>query len=93
MVAGLARMVLLLALVAILGPFVVNALSKDDLYPYNGIGSSTLESNAEGQVASVEVRLKTPISFYENIYDTVYVSKLKRHIPPTTQRVKETLLG
>ncbi|XP_012258472.2 nidogen isoform X1 [Athalia rosae] len=73
--AGDVRTALLLALAATLqGSFVVHAILRQDLYPHDGIGSSLLELNAEGQLESVEVNLKTPITFYESIYETVFVN-------------------
>ncbi|XP_024891203.1 nidogen-2 isoform X4 [Temnothorax curvispinosus] len=65
----LGSLALVLALIA---PFTV-ALSKRDLYQYTGPGSNTLETD-NGMLISAEVLLKTPIVFYDKIYNSIFVN-------------------
>ncbi|XP_015604569.1 nidogen-2 isoform X3 [Cephus cinctus] len=66
-------LLLALVLLAIKGTQ-VDALSKDQLYPYNLPGGATLQAAANGELESVEVPLKTPIAFYDNIYNSIIVN-------------------
>ncbi|XP_034945839.1 nidogen isoform X2 [Chelonus insularis] len=52
----------------------VFALTKDNLYPYTGSTSRYLQTDPNGQLLSAEVQLKTPISFYDKIYESIYVN-------------------
>lgn len=65
----LGSLALVLALIA---PFTVG-LSKKDLYQYAGPGSNVLETD-NGMLISAEVSLKTPIVFYDKIYNSIFVS-------------------
>lgn len=67
---SLGSLALVLALIA---PFTV-ALSKRDLYQYTGPGSNVLESDNNGMLISAEAFLKTPIVFYDKIYNSIFVS-------------------
>ncbi|XP_066603007.1 nidogen isoform X2 [Prorops nasuta] len=62
-----------LALVALLMPFVA-AISKNDLYPYTGSNANILQPDANGILISSETTLKTPIAFYDNIYNKIFVN-------------------
>lgn len=68
--------VLWLATVALLGPFAA-ALSKTDLYPYATPGSSILQPDVNGLLLSAETILKTPIAFYDRIYNSIFVSRIQ----------------
>ncbi|XP_043265975.1 nidogen isoform X2 [Colletes gigas] len=63
----------LAAVVALLVPFAA-ALSKSDLYPYATPGTSILQSNVNELLVSAEVTLKTPIAFYDKIYNYIFVN-------------------
>lgn len=52
----------------------VISLSKESLYPYTGPGSQYLQTDSNGQLVSIEVQLKTPIAFYDKIYNNIFVS-------------------
>lgn len=52
----------------------VISLSKENLYPYTGPGSQYLQTDSNGQFVSIEVQLKTPISFYDKIYNNIFVN-------------------
>lgn len=66
----LGSLALVLALIA---PFTV-ALSTRDLYQYAGPGSNVLETDNNGMLISAEAILKTPIVFYDKIYNSIFVS-------------------
>lgn len=63
----------LLALAALIAPFTA-ALSRNDLYQYMGPGALALESDPNGMLMSAEATLKTPIAFYDKIYNSIFVS-------------------
>lgn len=63
----------LLALTALIGPFAA-ALTRNDLYQYTGPGSHVLETDLNGMLMSAEAVLKTPIVFYDKIYNSIFVS-------------------
>lgn len=65
----------LVAVVALLAPFAA-AITKNDLYPYATPGSSILETDANGMLTSAEITLKTPIAFYDKIYNMIFVSRI-----------------
>ncbi|XP_051169856.1 nidogen isoform X3 [Leptopilina boulardi] len=50
------------------------ALSKNDLYPYATPGANTLKNDPSGQLASIEAILKTPIIFYDNVFNSIFVN-------------------
>ncbi|XP_015172869.1 PREDICTED: nidogen-2 isoform X3 [Polistes dominula] len=50
------------------------ALSKNDLYPYNVPGANALEYDANGILQSIEAILKTPIVFYDKVYNNIFVN-------------------
>lgn len=56
---------------ALIAPFTA-ALSKKDLYQY--VGSSVLETDSNRMLISAEAILKTPIVFYDKIYNSIFVS-------------------
>ncbi|XP_043521390.1 nidogen isoform X4 [Frieseomelitta varia] len=58
---------------AILAPFAA-ALNKNDLYPYATPGSSILQSDVNGYLLSAETILKTPIAFYDKIFNSIFVN-------------------
>ncbi|XP_012216144.1 nidogen isoform X3 [Linepithema humile] len=63
-----------LALVLVLiAPFTA-ALTKNDLYQYTGPGASVLETDQNGMLTSAEAILKTPIVFYDKIYNSIFVN-------------------
>ncbi|XP_017755220.1 PREDICTED: nidogen-2 isoform X3 [Eufriesea mexicana] len=65
---------LTLALVLVLfGPFNA-ALNKNDLYPYATPGSFILQTDVNGMLLSAETILKTPIAFYDKIFDSIFVN-------------------
>lgn len=68
-----ARFRALIGALVIFAPLTL-ALSKNDLYPYATPGSNTLKLDPSGQLASVEAILKTPIVFYDNVYNAIFVS-------------------
>lgn len=71
---SVSRLAVVLALVgALLAPFAA-ALNKNDLYPYTTPGSSILQSDANGLLLSAETILKTPIAFYDKIFNSIFVS-------------------
>ncbi|XP_012343370.1 nidogen isoform X2 [Apis florea] len=61
---------LVLALVA---PFAL-ALNKNDLYPYSIPGTSILQTDPNGLLLSAETILKTPIAFYDQIFNSIFVN-------------------
>ncbi|XP_031842323.2 nidogen isoform X2 [Nomia melanderi] len=63
----------LVAVVALLAPFAA-AITKNDLYPYATPGSSILETDVNGVLTSAEIILKTPIAFYDKIYNMIFVN-------------------
>lgn len=77
MARGAARWSVLLGslalVLALIAPFTV-ALSKRDLYQYTGPGSNVLQTDNNGMLISAEVFLKTPIVFYDKIYNSIFVS-------------------
>lgn len=68
--ALLGPLALVLALIA---PFTA-ALSKNDLYQYTGPSASTLQTDSNGMLMSAEATLKTPIVFYDKVYNSIFVS-------------------
>jgi hypothetical protein len=64
---------LALIALALIAPYTA-ALSRNDLYHYTGPGASALESDPNGMLMSAEVALKTPIAFYDRIYNSIFVS-------------------
>ncbi|XP_018351269.1 PREDICTED: nidogen-2 isoform X2 [Trachymyrmex septentrionalis] len=66
----LGSLALVLALIA---PFTV-ALSKRDLYQHTGSDSNVLETDNNGMLLSAEAILKTPIVFYDKIYNSIFVN-------------------
>lgn len=71
---SVSRLAVVLALVgALLAPFAA-ALNKNDLYPYTTPGSSILQSDVNGLLLSAETILKTPIAFYDKIFNSIFVS-------------------
>ncbi|XP_060821543.1 nidogen-like isoform X2 [Bombus pascuorum] len=71
---NVSRLAVVLALVgAILAPFAA-ALNKNDLYPYTTPGSSILQSDVNGLLLSAETILKTPIAFYDKIFNSIFVN-------------------
>lgn len=74
MARGAVRWSVLLGLaLALIAPYTV-ALSKNDLYQYAGPGSLALESDPNRMLISAEAILKTPIVFYDKIYNSIFVS-------------------
>ncbi|XP_078048214.1 nidogen isoform X5 [Augochlora pura] len=63
----------LVAVVALLAPFAA-AISKNDLYPYGTPGSMNLQTDANGMLLSAETALRTPIAFYDKIYNSIFVN-------------------
>ncbi|KAG7213656.1 hypothetical protein KM043_002901 [Ampulex compressa] len=63
----------LLALLALITPFAAT-LSRNDLYPYTGPGSSVLETDVNGLLVSAEAILKTPVVFYDKIYHSIFIN-------------------
>ncbi|XP_012271445.1 nidogen-2 isoform X2 [Orussus abietinus] len=51
-----------------------SALSKDEFYPYTFSGSASLEADPDGQLRSAETVLKTPVVFYDKVYNTLFVN-------------------
>ncbi|XP_057336518.1 nidogen-like isoform X1 [Microplitis mediator] len=51
-----------------------SALSRDNLYPYMDNNFQTLPTDSNGQLSSVQVELKTPIAFYDKIYNNIFVN-------------------
>ncbi|XP_011690826.1 PREDICTED: nidogen-2 isoform X2 [Wasmannia auropunctata] len=66
----LGTLALVLALIA---PFTA-ALSKRELYQYTGPGNNVLETDSNGMLISAEALLKTPIAFYDKIYNSIFVN-------------------
>ncbi|XP_018401818.1 PREDICTED: nidogen-2 isoform X2 [Cyphomyrmex costatus] len=66
----LGSLALVLALIA---PFTL-ALSKRDLYQYTGPDFNTLETDKNGMLISAEAILKTPIVFYDKIYNSIFIN-------------------
>ncbi|XP_076174255.1 nidogen isoform X2 [Ptiloglossa arizonensis] len=66
--------VLRLAAVVALLAACVAALAKTDMYPYAIPGTSMLETDTNGLLLSAEIKLKTPIAFYDKIYNAIYVN-------------------
>ncbi|KAG5340816.1 NID1 protein, partial [Acromyrmex charruanus] len=66
----LGSLALVLALIA---PFTV-ALSKRDLYQHTGSDSNVLETDNNGMLLSAEAILKTPIVFYDKIYNSIFIN-------------------
>ncbi|XP_011351557.1 nidogen-2 isoform X2 [Ooceraea biroi] len=64
---------LALIALAVIAPYTA-ALSRNDLYHYTGQGASTLESGPNGMLMSAETALKTPIAFYDRIYNSIFVN-------------------
>lgn len=58
---------------ALIAPFTA-ALSKRDLYQYVGPGSNVLENDSNRMLISAEAPLKTPIVFFDKIYNSIFVS-------------------
>lgn len=65
--------VLLGLALALIAPYTA-ALSKNDLYQYTGPGTLALESDPNRMLISAEAILKTPIVFYDKIYNSIFVS-------------------
>nr|XP_050849041.1 nidogen-like isoform X3 [Vespula vulgaris] len=63
-----------LALVIFLLVPSLHALSKNDLYPHNVPGANILEYDANGILQSAEAILKTPIVFYDKVYNNIFVN-------------------
>ncbi|XP_047349033.1 nidogen-like isoform X1 [Vespa velutina] len=63
-----------LALVIFLLVPSLHALSKNDLYPHNVPGTNILEYDTNGILQSVEAILKTPIVFYDKVYNNIFVN-------------------
>ena len=60
---------------ALIAPFAV-ALNKNDLYPYSIPGTSILQTDPNGLLLSAETILKTPIAFYDQIFNSIFVSRI-----------------
>lgn len=74
MARGAVRWSVLLGLaLALIAPYTA-ALSKNDLYQYAAPGSLVLESDPNRMLISAEAILKTPIVFYDKIYNSIFVS-------------------
>ncbi|XP_018054137.1 PREDICTED: nidogen-2 isoform X4 [Atta colombica] len=58
---------------ALIAPFTV-ALSKRDLYQHIGSDSNVLETDNNGMLLSAEAILKTPIVFYDKIYNSIFIN-------------------
>ncbi|XP_025991116.1 nidogen isoform X2 [Solenopsis invicta] len=58
---------------ALIAPFTA-ALSKRDLYQYVGPGSNVLENDSNRMLISAEAPLKTPIVFFDKIYNSIFVN-------------------
>ncbi|XP_029175625.1 nidogen-2 isoform X4 [Nylanderia fulva] len=65
--------VLLGLALALIAPY-TTALSKNDLYQYTGPGTLALESDSNRMLISAEANLKTPIIFYDKIYNSIFVN-------------------
>ncbi|XP_033230470.1 nidogen-like isoform X2 [Belonocnema kinseyi] len=72
MVVHSARFRALLGALVVFAPLTL-ALSKNDLYPY-ATGSNTLTIDPSGQLVSSEAILKTPIVFYDKVYNAIFVN-------------------
>lgn len=57
----------------VIAPFAV-ALNKNDLYPYSIPGTSILQTDPNGLLLSAETILKTPIAFYDQIFNSIFVN-------------------
>jgi len=73
MARGVRWSVLLGLALALIAPYTA-ALSKNGLYPYVDPGSLVLESDPNRMLISAEAILKTPIAFYDKIYNSIFVS-------------------
>ncbi|XP_070160368.1 nidogen isoform X1 [Polyergus mexicanus] len=74
MARGAVRWSVLLGLaLALIAPY-TTALSKNDLYQYAAPGSLVLESDPNRMLISAEAILKTPIVFYDKIYNSIFVN-------------------
>ncbi|XP_050461828.1 nidogen isoform X3 [Cataglyphis hispanica] len=74
MARGAVRWSVLLGLaLALIAPYTA-ALSKNDLYQYAAPGSLVLESDPNRMLISAEAILKTPIVFYDKIYNSIFVN-------------------
>ncbi|KAL6434963.1 hypothetical protein ACFW04_005251 [Cataglyphis niger] len=74
MARGVVRWSVLLGLaLALIAPYTA-ALSKNDLYQYAAPGSLVLESDPNRMLISAEAILKTPIVFYDKIYNSIFVN-------------------
>ncbi|XP_031368253.1 nidogen isoform X4 [Apis dorsata] len=58
---------------ALIAPFAV-ALNKNDLYPYSIPGTSILQTDPNGLLLSAEAILKTPIAFYDQAFNSIFVN-------------------
>lgn len=67
------RILIVLYLAIFIVPIVLS-LSKESLYPHTGAGSQYLQTDSNGQLISIEVKLKTPIAFYDKSYNSIFVS-------------------
>ncbi|XP_072765184.1 nidogen isoform X3 [Anoplolepis gracilipes] len=74
MARGAVRWSVLLGLALVLIAPYTAALSKNDLYQYTGPGALALESDPNRMLISAETILKTPIVFYDKIYNSIFVN-------------------
>ncbi|XP_076766279.1 nidogen [Xylocopa sonorina] len=58
---------------ALLAPFAA-ALHKNELYPYLTPGVSILQTDPNGWLMSAEATLKTPIVFYDQTFNSIFVN-------------------
>jgi len=77
---------LALIALALIAPYTA-ALSRNDLYHYTGPGASALESDPNGMLMSAEATLKTPVAFYDRIYNSIFVSTDRKRRGQTTSRI------
>lgn len=70
---GRFRILVFLQALAILAPG-ATALSRENLYPYTIPGTKTLQTDSNGQLLPSETKLKTPIVFFDRIYENLFVS-------------------
>ncbi len=64
---------LVLAAAAVLSAGGADALARTDLYPY-GVQQQDQRLPVGDDISSSEVQLTVPISFYERLYTSLYVS-------------------
>lgn len=81
------RTIVVLVTVFLCSNYRALAVVRKDFYPFNLPSSQTLKSEPNGQISSADIKLRTPIVFYDRNFTSVYVS-INQNIPKIVPNLK-----